>query len=112
MSDVFLTIGILLSGFAAGLGLGFIFFVGLWYTVRRVATSKRPGLVLTASALVRIGVTVVGFYFLAVTAGWRGVVAGLVGFIAARVAVTKAFANIERSGVGRVDGSSQAGDER
>jgi F1F0 ATPase subunit 2 len=70
----------------AGLILGIFFFWGLWYSVRRAVASRRPALWLIGSFLVRTCVTLIGFYYCA-RGSWQGMLACLVGFIAARYLV-------------------------
>ena len=66
-----------------GLVLGAFFFGGLWWTVRKSLVAQQPALWMLPSALLRVGVTLAGFY--AVGAGdWRRLVACLVGFVLAR----------------------------
>jgi F1F0 ATPase subunit 2 len=73
--------------FAAGAGLGAIFFGGLWWTVRKGVSSPRPALWFLGSGLLRMSIVLAGFYF--VSGGqFRRLVACLVGFIIARVVVT------------------------
>jgi F1F0 ATPase subunit 2 len=70
----------------AGLLLGAIFFGGLWFTVQRLTTSAHPALWFMGSLLLRMGIVLPGFYF--VSGGdWRRMVAALVGFVIARLAV-------------------------
>jgi F1F0 ATPase subunit 2 len=71
----------------AGAGLGAIFFGGLWWTVRKGLASPRPALWLFGSALLRMGIALAGFYFVG-HAHWDRLVACLVGFVLARLAVT------------------------
>ncbi len=72
----------------AGLALGGIFFGGLWYTVRRCVSSRRPALLLLASLALRMGITLGGFY---VVAGghWQSLLACLLGFVLARLLATR-----------------------
>jgi len=98
VTEPFGTWSVLLAGFAAGLVLGLVFFIGLWFTVRAIARSRRPGALMAASAIGRIVVAVAGFTVIALTAGWRGVLAGLVGFIVARLATMRAVAGAGRRG--------------
>ena len=73
--------------FAAGAGLGAIFFGGLWWTVRKGVSSSRPALWFLGSGLLRMSIVLAGFYF--VSGGqWQRLVACLVGFVIARVVVT------------------------
>ncbi|MGK0186298.1 MAG: F1F0 ATPase subunit 2 [Verrucomicrobiales bacterium] len=76
-----------LSG-AAGVVLGAIFFGGLWWTVRRGVTSPRPVAWFFGSLVLRMSVVIAGFYFVGV-GDWRRMAACLVGFILARIAVTR-----------------------
>jgi F1F0 ATPase subunit 2 len=72
----------------AGFLLGSFFFGGLWWTVQKGLTSRHPVLWFFASNLLRTGLVVIGFYF---TSGsdWRKFVVCLIGFVIARVAVTR-----------------------
>ncbi len=70
----------------AGLGIGTVFFGGLWWTVRQGVTSKRPALLFTGSMVARMGFALTGFYFVSAH-HWERAVACLIGFVAARMAV-------------------------
>ena len=77
----------LTSAWVAGAVLGAMFFGGLWWTVRRYASSQRPALWFAGSLLLRMGIAIGGFYF--VSAGdWKRLVLCLVGFFMARLIVT------------------------
>lgn len=71
----------------AGIGLGAIFFGGLWWTVRKGLSSRRPWLWIAFSSLLRTGIALAGFY---VVAGghWQRLLLCLLGFLMARLAVT------------------------
>ena len=71
----------------AGVLLGAIFFGGLWWTIRRSVSSKQPALLFFFSLLLRMGIALAGFYFVA-RGDWRRVLSCLVGFILARILVT------------------------
>ena len=71
----------------AGSLLGAIFFGGLWWTVRKCVSSTQPALWVLGSALVRTGIALAGFYFIA-QGHWERLVACLCGFILARALVT------------------------
>ena len=73
---------------ATGLVLGGVFFAGLWFTVRHALSSNRISLWFLASLLVRTGIVLVGFYVIA-RDGWAALMCCLVGFIAARLIVTR-----------------------
>lgn len=72
----------------AGVLLGVMFFGGLWWTVRKGVASPRPALWFIGSLLLRTGITLLGFYFVA-GADWQRLLACLLGFIVARLIVTR-----------------------
>ncbi len=49
----------------AGMGLGGVFFGGLWWTVKKGVLSTRPGLWFCVSLVVRSSIVLIGFYFIA-----------------------------------------------
>jgi F1F0 ATPase subunit 2 len=71
----------------AGLLLGAIFFGGLWWTVRFRLGRERPALWFVGSMVLRLGITVAGFYLVG-REDWRQLLACLLGFVTARVATT------------------------
>ena len=71
-----------------GVLLGGIFFGGLWWTVRKGVSSKRPSLWFFSSLLLRISVTLAGFYFIS-DGHWERLLICLLGFIIARFIVTR-----------------------
>ena len=84
MSEV-LKVGVATLG---GLALGAFFFIGLWWTVRRGVASAQPAVIFLGSMLLRTLVVLVGFYFLS-GGDWRNLAGSLVGFILARLLVTR-----------------------
>ena len=72
----------------AGLLLGAIFFGGLWWTVRKGISSKSPAFWFLGSMLLRMGLVLAGFYFVG-RGDWQRLVACLLGFIIARLIVTR-----------------------
>ncbi len=72
---------------AAGLLLGAFFFGGLWWTVIRAVSSQRPALWFFGSILLRMSITLVGFYFVG-GENWKRWLLCLLGFVLARFAVT------------------------
>ncbi len=72
----------------AGIVLGAFFFGGLWWTVRRAVSSKRVALWFIGSMLLRTGVVVTGFYYV-LGDNWQRLVAGLLGFVIARLIVMR-----------------------
>jgi len=82
---------LLASGaFAVSIGvlLGAFYFIGLWWTVRRLNSSRNVAPLFLLSLLFRIGVVVAGFYAF-LSNDWRQLLLGLFGFIVMRVFVTR-----------------------
>ncbi len=77
----------LLAGLAGGV-LGVLFFGGLWWTVRKATSAAHPALWIAPSALIRMLVTLGGFY-LAAGADWQRMLACTAGFILARQLVLR-----------------------
>ena len=72
----------------AGIVLGTIFFGGLWWTVLKALSARRPALWFISSMLLRTGITLAGFYV--VSAGdWKRLLVCLLGFVVARLIVTR-----------------------
>jgi len=73
---------------AAGLLLGAFFFGGLWWTVRKGVSARRPALWFLISSLLRTGILLAGFYFISGNR-WERLVAALLGFVIARFIVMR-----------------------
>jgi len=80
------TVVILLLALVAGLGLGLIFFGGLWLTVRQLADTRHPWLLFAMSFVVRLALVVAGMY-LVMDNSWQRMLACLAGFIIMRQAM-------------------------
>ena len=78
----------LVPALVAGGVLGGMFFGGLWWTVRMGVSSKRPALWLLPSLLLRMSITLAGFYFVS-DGHWDRLLACLLGFVIARFIVTR-----------------------
>lgn len=74
---------VLLLAMAAGFGLGLFYFGGLWLTVRQLERTSNAALLFGASLLLRLSLTVLGFY-LVMGGEWQRALACLAGFIIAR----------------------------
>ena len=81
----------------SGVVLGAIFFGGLWWTVSRGVSSKRPALLFLGSQLLRTGIALVGFYFVS-DGHWERLLLCLLGFVMVRWVVTLSL----RSGQARL----------
>lgn len=74
--------------FAAGIGLGGVYFGGLWLTVRRASTAPAAHLTVALSFLARTAIVIAGLFWL--TFGeWRQVLICLIGFLVARTALLR-----------------------
>jgi F1F0 ATPase subunit 2 len=80
------TLTLVLAG-VAGLLLGAFFFGGLWWTVRKGASSPRPAFWFFGSFVLRTTLVLAGFYLVG-RAHWQPLLACLLGFVVARPAVT------------------------
>jgi F1F0 ATPase subunit 2 len=74
--------------FVAGIVLGAFYFYGLWLTVRKLPSARRPVVMSLSSFFGRLAVVLVGFYF--VTASqWERLVVCLVGFLVVRMVLVR-----------------------
>jgi F1F0 ATPase subunit 2 len=71
----------------AGIGLGTIFFGGLWWTVHKAMTFPHPAHLFFGSLILRMSIALFGFYWIGKD-DWKLLIACLIGFIIARLAVT------------------------
>ena len=78
----------LLGSLLAGMGLGALFFGGLWLTLRHTLSSWVLSVALPAGFILRTGVVLTGFYAIAQGGGQR-LLACLLGFLAARWLVNR-----------------------
>ena len=78
----------LAGAFVAGAGLGFVYLWGLWYTVRRQATVRSPGLWLLLSVAGRLALLLGGFY-LVMNGSWQRLIACTAGFVVVRLVMTR-----------------------
>lgn len=76
--------------FAAGLVLGAFHFVSLWMTLHKLPSAKHPALVSTASYLIRMAVTLLGFY-LVMRGSWERLLVCLGGFIVTRMYLVRRY---------------------
>ena len=78
----------LVLAWVAGGALGAMFFGGLWWTVQKALSSKRSARWFFGSLLLRMSLTLAGFYFVA-SGHWQRLLACLLGFVIARLIVTR-----------------------
>jgi F1F0 ATPase subunit 2 len=84
---------------AIGVLIGILFFGGLWWTVQKLVSSKRPELWFFGSMLLRTGIALAAFYFIA-GGNWQRLIVCLIGFITARFIVVR-FTIKKQNGVMR-----------
>ena len=80
-----------LPAFIIGLILGAIFFIGLWWTVRRIASDRHPAMLVLVSFLLRTTVVLLGLYWSLEPDdphAWQTVLVTVAGFSIARLMVT------------------------
>ena len=85
----------LVPALVAGVLLGAMFFGGLWWTVRKGVSSKQPALWFFGSLLLRMGIALSGFYF-ASGGHWERMLLCLLGFVLARLIVTRLTRTAEK----------------
>jgi len=79
------SVPILLAG-AAGLGLGLIYFGGLWLTIRQLPHTRSPLAMLLVSLILRSVILMLGFYLVMGT-HWERAIACLVGVMLVRMSL-------------------------
>jgi F1F0 ATPase subunit 2 len=77
---------IMFLSFMAGLFLGTLFFVGLWITVKKMVNARMPALWVLGSFVLRVAVTLAGFYYIS-RGSWQRLLICGAGFLAARYLV-------------------------
>jgi len=76
----------MILAFIAGIVLGTFFFGGLWFTVKKAITSKIPAIWFLGSFIFRVGIVILGFYYIS-PGGFQTLIVSLLGFIIARFVV-------------------------
>lgn len=75
--------GDIARAFALGTGLGTFYFLGLWFTVTRLTSARRPALFVAVSFLLRLNLAVGGF-LLIMDGRLERLFAALFGFLVVR----------------------------
>jgi len=81
----FLTIILMFFG---GAFLGLLFFGGLWFTSKKMLTSRKPIVWYLGSFLIRVGFTLFGFYYLGQN-NFKYLLICLLGFVTARFIIVR-----------------------
>ena len=72
----------------AGVGIGLVYFGGLWLTVRQAPRVRHPAPLFLASFVLRTGICVAGF-LIAMNGRWEWLLASLVGFVLGRTVLIR-----------------------
>lgn len=92
------TIGRVLLALVGGLAVGIAYYGGLWWTVNRVGTVRRPGLLFGISFFLRTALALGGL-FLFTRLHWLLIAAYMTTFVVARVYLTRRWGLEPRSDV-------------
>jgi len=84
MNDIVHSFGV----FIGGIVIGILFFGGLWFTVKKAVPSKIPALWFFGSFILRVTITLLGFYFIAAN-NLQHLLICTFGFVVARVVVSQ-----------------------
>lgn len=76
-----------MTQFLIGITLGIVFFGGLYWTVQKLADVKNPGLLMSASLLLRMAI-LMGVLFYVSKDGYKGLLFALAGMIVVRIVMT------------------------
>lgn len=79
----------MIISFLIGLLIGVLYFGGLYYSTQKFNDVRSPGLFMSLSMLIRMGILLVGLYYLA-QSGYKSVLIGFLGIMIIRfVSVSK-----------------------
>ena len=78
----------LILALVTGFLLGAVFFGGLWWTVQKGFSSKRPAFWFLSSLLIRTSIAIAGFYFTS-DGHWKRLIICLFGFFVMRHIIVK-----------------------
>ncbi len=90
-------VALVLTAFAAGAGLGWLFYAGLYRTVRALAHTRRPALLVLVSMLLRMLVLLGGLLALLLVGeawtqnGWAALLPALLGVVAMRTRLLRRY---------------------
>ena len=97
MTDAIRLTALVAGAFGIGAALGWLFYAGLYRTVRALPSARHPALLLSGSLALRMLLLLLGFFLLLVAGehwtgdGWLGLVPALVGVIAVRVLLLRRY---------------------
>ncbi len=79
----------LLAAWCIGVVVGWLYFQVLWETVRRLPQHRRPGTWMAASLVLRLGILVAVFVWLARWGSWPALLAAAGGLVVARTVLVR-----------------------
>ena len=82
----------LLVALIAGMFLGVSYLGGLWFTIRRLPTATNPIILVLGSFILRIVITILGFYLI-MEGHWIRLTLGLLGFLLIRTILVYGWKN-------------------
>lgn len=82
--------GWLVALFVGGLA-GFVYFFGLWLTLKQLPVSKNPGLLMLSSLLLRMAIVMSVFYLIMRNIGWQGLLIALLGLTLVRFILSRRY---------------------
>jgi F1F0 ATPase subunit 2 len=85
--------------FVTGIALGMLFFGGLWLTVKKTVTARKPAILILSSFIVRVAIVLLGFYFICAE-DWQKILVAFSGFIIARFLMVY-FTKIKDAKIGK-----------
>lgn len=82
-----------------GVGLGFLYFGGLWLSIQKINIALYPALWMISSFVIRIGILLITFYWL-VMVSWTYLAVAFMGFLIARFVFIQRFKPVKRLSAG------------
>ena len=98
--------GELLFSFLTGIGLGGVYFAGLWETIRRLPDVEKPVRRMALSYALRMALALTGFY-LVMQGQWERLAAAMVGFLLMRELILRRFGKTTSTFIGGMPNGSR-----
>ncbi|MEB8434375.1 ATP synthase subunit I [Cocleimonas sp. KMM 6892] len=80
-----------LMAFLVGGFAGFVYFFGLWLTLKKLTISNNPALLMLSSLILRMAFVMFIFYLIMRNVGWQGLLIALLGLIVVRFILTRKY---------------------
>jgi len=91
--------GELIFSFLTGIGLGGVYFAGLWETIRKLPDVEKPVRRIALSYALRMTFVLSGFYFV-MQGEWERLAAAMVGFLLMRELILRRFGKTSSTFIG------------